>query len=153
MNGRIVHCVAESKHFLTVESNEGGVIRSVFANLDGTPMVDNGLKYAGDHPNLVEVYLDSISGNHFAKVKASLLPALEKGSVDVYQGVGGVAGWFVEAPDFTLEGRHGGGADEDAPGAIAVDETPAAPQVNPMGVARRPKLGRPAKKTRTKKAA
>ena len=124
MNGNIVNCQPDTRTILTIETNEGGQLRSVPANLDGTPMQDNGLKYAGTHPNLVEVFLDTISGNHFAKVKASQLPQLEKADVQVFQGVGGEHGWFVQAPDFTVNGRHGGGVDEEA-GPIEVADTPA----------------------------
>lgn len=107
MNGNIVHCPQETRSFLTVESREGGVVRAVAANLDGTPVQSKGLTYAGDDPDQVEVYLDTLTGDYVAKVTHSQAIELREEGTVVYQGVGGVAGWFIDAPDFTISGRHG----------------------------------------------
>jgi hypothetical protein len=122
MNGNIVNCAADSRHILTVETREGGVLSAVPANLDGSPVQNDGVTYASQtHPKHTEVYLDTISGNHFAKVMPSQLKQLEEDGVQVYQGVGGVHGWFVEAPDFTLSGRHGGKPAKRRPAAVEPD--------------------------------
>ena len=105
--GNIVHCPPETKHFLTVETREGGVTRSVLANLDGDPIQDSGVKYAGDDPAHVAVYLDTISGAHVAKVTPTQAAAIVKAGGKVLHGSGGELGMFVEAPDYTINGRHG----------------------------------------------
>jgi hypothetical protein len=120
MNGAIVHCPVETRHFLTVETKEGGVIRSVLANLNGSPIQSKGLTYAGDDPDHVEVYLDTLTGEHVVKVSHSQAIALRNEGTQVYQGVGGVHGWFVDAPDFTLAGRHGG---KSKPEKVKEEET------------------------------
>lgn len=114
MNGNIVHCDPATKTLLTLETQmqdeHTGAKRTtgVFCDIDGEPIKQD-VKYAGQHPDLVEVYLDTITGQHVAKVKASQLPQLKKDGVTVYQGVG-LVGWFVDAPDYTVMGRHGGKA-------------------------------------------
>lgn len=103
----IVHCPPETKHFLTVETREGGVVRSSLANLDGSPVQSDGIKYAGDDPAHVVVYLDTISGEHVVKVNQAAADAIIKDGGKVMRGCGGVSGLFVVAPDFTLSGRFG----------------------------------------------
>jgi hypothetical protein len=103
----IVHCAPETKHFLTVETREGGVVRSVLANLDGSPVQSDGVRYAGDDPAHVAVYLDTISGQHVVKVSAAAAAKIRNDGGKVMNGCGGVGGLFIVAPDFTLAGRHG----------------------------------------------
>jgi hypothetical protein len=105
--GNVVHCPPDTKHFLTVETREGGVARSVLANIDGTPIQDSGVKYAGDDPAHVAVYLDTISGTHVAKVTPTQAILITKNGGKVFHGCGGEGGLFVAAPDFTLSGRFG----------------------------------------------
>jgi hypothetical protein len=107
MTPGIVHCPPETKHFLTVETNEGGVVRSALANLDGTPVLGNGVRYAGDDPAHVAVYLDTISGDHFAKVTPDAAILITKNGGKIFHGCGSNGGLFVAAPDFTLRGRFG----------------------------------------------
>lgn len=107
MAGNIVSCSQTTRHFLTVESREGGVVRAVLADLEGNPIRSSGLTFAGDDPAHVEVFLDSLTGEYVAKISHSQAIAARKEGTTVYQGVGEVTGWFVDAPDFTLSGRHG----------------------------------------------
>ena len=107
MDLNYVFCPPETKNFLTVETREGGVVRSVLANLDGSPVQDNGIKYAGDHPDHVAVYIDLISGTHVVKVTAAQAAALAEDGATLLHSCGGVHGVFVEAPDFTIMGYHG----------------------------------------------
>lgn len=118
MQGNIVNCQPDTRHFLTVETREGGENKSVLANIDGSPVMHNGLTYAGVHPDHVEVYLDTISGNHFAKITHSSMIALQQKGEKFYQGVGGVTGWFIPAPDFTINGRHGDKAKNARPAKV-----------------------------------
>jgi cell division septum initiation protein DivIVA len=111
MSGRIVHCDSDTRTILTKETKTGGVVQSINCTLDGDPIQDNGVKYVGTHPDHVEVYLDTLSGEHVAKITASKAAELRAAGEAVYQGVGGVMGWFVDAPDFTLNGRHGASAE------------------------------------------
>ena len=103
----IVHCPPETKTFLTVETREGGAVRSVLANIDGTPVQDSGIKYAGDDPAHVAVYLDTITGKHVVKVNEIFAKQVREGGGKIMHGCGGVGGLFIAAPDFTLSGRHG----------------------------------------------
>lgn len=109
MNGNIVNAVAESKHFLTVETTNGNFTSAVLCDLDGN-IIPKGITYAGTDPAHVEVYLDSLTGEHVARITHSQMLSAVKAGTKVYQGVGGVHGWFVDAPDYTVNGRHGGGA-------------------------------------------
>jgi hypothetical protein len=118
MAAAIVHCISETRHHLTTETKTDLGVVAVHANLDGSPFRDNGVKYPGDHPDLTEVYLDALSGNYFCKVANSRTDQLRRAGVTVFQGVGGVLGWFVAAPDFTVSGRNGGGRPR---GAAPVD--------------------------------
>lgn len=55
-----------------------------------------------------EIYLDTISGEYFMRISHEEKEKhLEDGDVEVFQGAGIGIGWFVQAPDYTLVGRHG----------------------------------------------
>lgn len=103
-NGYIVNCDPGSKHLMTVErevsTHNGSRISGELCGLDGNPIGNS-----GKAP--VEVYLDVISGNHFARISPEQQSVLVEAEEIVYQGVGGVVGWFVPAPDHTINGRHG----------------------------------------------
>jgi hypothetical protein len=124
MAGIIVNCIPESRTILTKEVKSGNGTAAAVCNIEGEPIQDNGVTYAGPHPDHVEIYLDTISGQHMAKVSISQATKLRADGEKVYQGVGGVQGWFIEAPDFTISGRHGS---ESKPKA----EKPAEPQRPP----------------------
>jgi len=103
----IVQPIKESKALLTLETkNERGVISGVLCDKDGNPLGNDRLGEAR------EVYLDSISGNRFMRVSPAEAEQLRKDGTEVCQGQGEVHGWFVEAPDYTVNGAHGDGNPE-----------------------------------------
>jgi hypothetical protein len=111
MSGQIVNCQQDTRIFLTVETKgQGGGVTASLCDLDGKPIMDNGIKYAGDHPDHVEAFLDAISGEYFARIPASKANQMMGSGGKVFVGVGGVQGFFVPAPDFTVNGRNGGKA-------------------------------------------
>lgn len=87
-------------HLLTVEDyDQHGKPRGLLCDLDGVPMPK------GNTPR--EIYLDNLTGDHFAKIMPSEFSAMSAAGLQVYQGVGEVSGHFVPAPDHTLNGRFG----------------------------------------------
>jgi len=50
-----------------------------------------------------EVYMD-VAGDHYMRISPQEMATSED---EVFQGVGEVHGFFVQAPDFTLFGRFG----------------------------------------------
>jgi hypothetical protein len=97
----IVHCIPETGHLLTKDTqNERGAVTTSVIDLDGNPIQDR-THYAGNHHvDAVEVYVDMISGDSFAKVPPNRLEKMRSDGVEMLQGAGGVLGWFVPAPDF-----------------------------------------------------
>jgi len=111
---QIVHVDTTVEHLLTVEKM-----------VDGKPVGElcdiNGVTLPRDSQHLTrKVYLDTISGVYVLGISHEEKEAMLKaGNADkVYQGAGRFSGWFTDAPDFTLKGRHG-----EYPG----DEVEAAP--------------------------
>jgi len=95
-------CVAipESRCTLTKESkNSAGVVTAALSDLDGNPIQDDGVKYAGDHPAQVSTYVDAMTGKRVASISLSKAGELIKAGKDVLQGLGAVGGFFVSAPD------------------------------------------------------
>jgi hypothetical protein len=109
MSGKIVNCQNDTRHLLTRETKQGDIVSAALADMEGNPIQSNGVTYVGTHPDHVEVFLDTISGGYFARVSMSAANDLRAKGKEVFQGVGGVPGWFVPAPDFTINGRNGGG--------------------------------------------
>jgi hypothetical protein len=96
---QIVHAIPESRGLLTVETNTDGKITAKLATIDGDPLP------AGAEPR--EVYIDSLSGNAILKVSPSEAQACSEAGEQVAQGHGAVGGWFIDAPDHTVNGRYG----------------------------------------------
>jgi len=99
----IVQPIKETLCYLTVEEQDSKTnkITAVLATKDGEPLRNFG------EPR--EVYLDSMSGTRVMRISNAEKEALfAAGQGDtVSQGQGEVHGWFVDAPDYTVNGAHG----------------------------------------------
>lgn len=96
---QIIQAIPESKGLLTLETEKDGRITGQLATIDGDPLP------AGAEP--VEVYMDSMSGNAVARVSHAEAESRRSKGEDVAIGHGAIGGWFVDAPDYTVNGRHG----------------------------------------------
>jgi len=101
----IVQPVKDSLALLTREvKEEGGRITGQLCDKDGNPL-------GRDQQHLRrEVYVDSLSGERVMRISHEEKITYDKDGVEVAQGQGEVHGWFVDAPDYTINGAHGDGA-------------------------------------------
>jgi hypothetical protein len=103
-----VVCNPHTKHILTKETEDAkGNITGVVCDHTGRPL-GRDEKY-----NEREIFMDTMSGDYVMRVshqEAAKLVA--EGEVDVYDGIGEVHGKFIDAPDFTINGRNGERAKE-----------------------------------------
>ncbi len=98
---QVVHLSSQTRSLLTTEINQPGGAAAV-CDLDGNPLTRDEIVSKAR-----EVYLDTLTGNHFMRVSHAESLALAKDNKPAYQGQGGVHGWFVPAPDYTAKGRLG----------------------------------------------
>jgi hypothetical protein len=96
---QIVNPIPESRALLTVETMKDGKITGQLATIDGEQLP------AGAEPR--EVFLDAISGEPILKVSHSEAQEFLADGADVAQAHGAVSGWFIDAPDHTINGRFG----------------------------------------------